>query len=210
MLVVGLTGGIGSGKSSVANMFASLGAPVIDADVIARELVANQVNISEQIIQHFGDLVIDPDGSLDRNKLRKIIFADKVARLWLEALLHPLIIQEMQQLLTQITAAYCIMVIPLLIEATEPYTLIDRILLVDAPEKLQVERAVNRDRITEVEVKQILASQATRDQRLQMADDVIVNDRDLDLREFAHPVGSGSTADDAALAEHRAQDRSLR
>lgn len=136
MLRIGLTGGIGSGKSSVANMFASLGAPVIDADVIARELVANQVNISEQIIQHFGDLVIDPDGSLDRNKLRKIIFADKVARHWLEALLHPLIIQEMQQLLTQISAAYCIMVIPLLIEATEPYTLVDRILLVDAPGKI--------------------------------------------------------------------------
>lgn len=181
MLRIGLTGGIGSGKSSVANMFASLGAPVIDADVIARELVANQLNISEQIIQHFGDLVVNPDGSLDRNKLRKVVFADKVARHWLEALLHPLIIQEIQQLLTQITAAYCIMVIPLLIEATEPYSLVDRILLVDVPEKLQVERAINRDRITEVEVQQILASQATRDQRLQMADDVIVNDRDLDF-----------------------------
>jgi dephospho-CoA kinase len=179
MLRIGLTGGIGSGKSLVAKMFGSLDVPVIDADVIAREVVANHVNVSKQIIQRFGNLVVNNDGTLDRNKLRKIIFVDKVARQWLEALLHPLIIQKMQYLLAQITSAYCILVIPLLIEATEPYTLVDRILLVDTPEELQVERAIKRDYVTEGEVRQILVSQATREQRLQTADEVIVNDRDL-------------------------------
>ena len=179
MLKIGLTGAIGSGKSLVAHMFSALSVPVIDADVIARELVASHANVATKIIQHFGALVVDDDGSLDRNKLRKLIFTDKVARHWLEEWLHPLIIQKMRYLSAQITAAYCVLVIPLLIEAAESRTLVDRILLVDVPEKLQIERTIKRDRISEKEVQYILNSQATRDQRLQIADDVIVNDRNF-------------------------------
>ncbi len=178
MLKIGLTGGIGSGKSSVAKLFADLAIPVIDADVIARQVV-NDTKIVTQIVQHFGAEVANAAGDLNRSRLRQIIFADPAERRWLEALLHPLIIQEIQHLLAHEAAPYSIIVIPLLIEATDPYTLVDRILLVDAPEKIQIKRTIARDNLTEEEVNRILASQATRAQRLKMADDVIVNDRDL-------------------------------
>jgi dephospho-CoA kinase len=137
MLVVGLTGGIGSGKSTVANMFAALGVSVIDADVISREITQSGKPAFNSIIKHFGERLILPDGKLDRSQLRDIIFEDPKQRLWLENLTHPLIRDEMSRQIKNITAPYCIAVIPLLLEV-EFYSFINRILVVDASEQKQI------------------------------------------------------------------------
>ncbi|HVV69196.1 MAG TPA: dephospho-CoA kinase [Patescibacteria group bacterium] len=179
MLKVGLTGGIGSGKSTVASLFAKLGVPVIDADIIAREVIADSI-ITKEIMQHFGSQVLHESGSLDRQILRKIVFEQPKERRWLEALLHPLIITEMQRQVDKLQSPYCLLVIPLLIEATLSYALVDRILVVDTSEGIQIKRTEARDHLTAEEVQRILDSQATRAQRLQQADDVIVNAGDLE------------------------------
>lgn len=178
MLVIGVTGGIGSGKSAVTDRFAEHGICVVDADVTARVVVEPEKPALKKIAEHFGSHLILDDGSLDRAALRKIVFADKEQRLWLEQLTHPLIGEEIVRQIQNSQSPYTIFVSPLLIE-TSQQALADRILLVDVPVELQIERTMARDNNSEEQVRAIIASQASREERLQRADDVIVNDKDL-------------------------------
>ena len=174
MLKIGLTGGIGSGKSTAAEQFLKLGAPVIDADVIAREIVEPGKPALEAVIAAFGDQVVGENGRLDRKALRSIVFADPEQKARLESILHPQIYTEILHQLEQITYPYCVVVIPLLAESKRNYPL-DRILVVDLPEKLQIARTSTRDKESAKHVEQIIQSQASRQQRLPIADDVIEN-----------------------------------
>lgn len=177
-LRVGLTGGIGSGKSTVANYFAALGVPIIDADQIAHEITKKDKASIRIIADHFGADIIAPDGSLQRNKLRQIIFNNKDERLWLEQLLHPLIRKAMFEQMQTCHYPYCILVIPLLAESNE-IDFIDRVLVVDAPLELRKQRAQQRDDTTNEDIEKIIRSQSNHQQRLSIADDVITNDADL-------------------------------
>lgn len=179
MLVIGLTGGIGSGKTSVANLFATLGAPIIDADVIAREVIEPSTQAFQTLVAHFSTAVLKPNGELDRAKLRDIIFKDERERQWLENLLHPLIRSEIERQIQHLTTPYCIAVIPLLLEVS-PYDFIDRILIIDTPETHQIDRVTKRDKASREQVETILKSQIERSARLQKADDVIINDGKLE------------------------------
>ncbi len=174
-LRVGLTGGIGSGKSLVSGLFAELGVTVIDTDVIAREVVAPGTPLLAKLATEFGKTILTLSGELDRKRLRELIFADAAARHRLEALLHPAIRGEMEQRLRACSQPYAIVVIPLLLEAGWEDA-VDRILVVDAPESLQIERAVTRDGISVQQVEAIMATQTSRQARLEAADDVICND----------------------------------
>lgn len=178
MRIIGLTGGIGSGKSTVADLFSKLGAPIIDSDVIAREVLMEETPL-KKIVAHFGTQILDAKAQLDRTKLRKLIFENATQREWLENLLHPLIIAEIKKRIATLHTAYCIVVIPLLMEVPEAKKLVDRILVVDASEELQIQRTVVRDHSTPEEVKRILASQINRAQRLKIADDVVSNTGDI-------------------------------
>jgi dephospho-CoA kinase len=175
MFAVGLTGGIGSGKSTVADLFAELGTPVIDTDAIARELTAAGGAALQEVHARFGDAVMQADGTLDRAALRRRIFADSAARRQLEAILHPRIRQAVEQTLATLTAPYALVVIPLLVETGGYRDVLNRVLVVDCPEDLQVARVMARSGLTRDEVKAILAAQAGRAERLAAADDVIVN-----------------------------------
>jgi dephospho-CoA kinase len=175
MFIVGLTGGIGSGKSTVADCFASLGVPVVDTDVIARELTAPGGAALAQIRAAFGGAVMRADGSLDRAALRRLVFADNAARLQLEAILHPRIRQVVAEVLATLNAPYALVVIPLLVETGGYRDLLNRVLVVDCPEAAQIERVMARNGLTREEVTAILAAQAGRAERLAAADDVIVN-----------------------------------
>lgn len=184
MLVIGLTGGIGSGKSTVAELFSGLGVPVIDTDRIAHELTVSGSAALAAIHQAFGDSVISNDGSLDRTILRDIVFGDAAARKKLEAILHPRIRREVESSLDSLDAPYVLLVIPLLVEAGGYADLIDRVLVIDCPEALQVSRVITRNGMSQQEVMAIMAAQASRDRRLQSADDVIVNgDMNAGLKE---------------------------
>lgn len=178
-LIVGLTGGIGSGKSTVAEGFAALGIPVIDADRLAHELVEPRQPALEEIIATFGVDCIREDGRLDREYMRRQIYADAARKRQLEAILHPRIRQRIKTLLAGISAPYCIVVIPLLLE-TGQTDLVDRILVVDTPEKEQLKRVAARDGLTHNAVMAIMAAQTDRSTRLNAADDVIINDSELD------------------------------
>jgi dephospho-CoA kinase len=175
MFAVGLTGGIGSGKSTVADLFAELGVPVIDTDVIARELTAPGNATLEMIRAAFGESVMQADGTLDRAALRRRIFADSAARQQLEAILHPRIRQFVEQTLATLVASYALVVIPLLVETGGYRDVLSRILVIDCPEDLQIARVMARSGLAHDEVKAILAAQAGRAERLAAADDVIVN-----------------------------------
>jgi dephospho-CoA kinase len=179
MLVVGLTGGIGSGKTTVANLFAELGVPIIDTDLIARQLVEPGKPALADIVRQFGDEILQADGELDRSRLADISFRDKALRLRLEAILHPAIRQEMLRQLENLQAAYAIVVIPLLVETGQSQGL-DRVLLVDCPEAEQITRVSKRDGRPLQQIQAILQSQATRQQRQAIADDVILNGGSLD------------------------------
>jgi dephospho-CoA kinase len=179
MLVVGLTGGIGSGKTTVANLFAELGVPIIDTDLIARQLVEPGKPALADIVRQFGDEILQADGELDRSRLADISFRDKALRLRLEAILHPAIRQEMLRQLKNLQAAYAIVVIPLLVETGQSQGL-DRVLLVDCPEAEQITRVSKRDGRPLQQIQAILQSQATRQQRQAIADDVILNGGSLD------------------------------
>lgn len=174
MFTVGLTGGIGSGKSTVADCFASHGVPVIDTDVIARELTSDGEALA-QIRAVFGDAVMRADGTLDRAVLRRRVFADSAARRQLEAILHPRIRQTVERTLATLTAPYVLVVIPLLVETGGYRDLLDRVLVVDCPEDVQIARVMARSGLTRDEVAAVLAAQAGRAERLAVADDVIVN-----------------------------------
>lgn len=186
MLVVALTGGIGSGKSTVANLFAAYGITIIDADAIAYSLTQAGQPALSNIVDHYGKELLLDNNNLDRKKLRHIIFSNAAERHWLQDLLHPLIRAEIEARLSKIHTPhpYCIVVIPLLFEVT-PYPFIDRILVVDASESAQIERVMLRDYASSTEIKDILQTQITREQRLAQADDIIINDgllADLELQ----------------------------
>lgn len=174
MLVIGLTGGIGSGKSTVADLFAKHGITIIDADAIARQVTNTEHPALQKISGYFGSDILLTDGSLDRTKLKKIIFSEPQKREWLEQLLHPLIRQEMKNCIQTALSPYCIAMIPLLLE-TSPNPLIDRILIVDTAEEEQIIRIQKRDGVSKIEAESILKAQINREQRLNAAHDIILN-----------------------------------
>ncbi|WP_095109486.1 dephospho-CoA kinase [Pseudomonas sp. Irchel 3E20] len=176
--VLGLTGGIGSGKSAAAQRFIELGVHVVDADHASRWVVEPGRPALAQIAEHFGPGVLQADGQLDRGALRALIFQEPQERRWLEALLHPLIAREIADNLASATSPYAILVSPLLIEAGQR-AITQRVLVVDAPQPLQIARTLLRDQTSEEQVQAILKAQASREERLRHADDVLVNDRDL-------------------------------
>ncbi|MGB5538530.1 MAG: dephospho-CoA kinase [Gammaproteobacteria bacterium] len=178
-LVIGLTGGIGSGKSTVAGEFSKLGVPVLDTDQLARELVIPGQPALQEIVTHFGPRALLDDGTLDRAYLRTRIFSDSTDKQALEAILHPRIRQRVREWLATITSPYCIVMIPLLLE-TQQSDLVDRILVVDAPEKEQLKRVAARDGLSHNVVAGIMAAQIDRESRLSAADDIIVNDAGVD------------------------------
>ena len=178
MFKVGLTGGIASGKTRVAEFFAARGVPVIDSDQIAREIVAPGAPALAAIRERFGEGVMAADGNLDRRALRAIVFVDPAARRDLEAITHPAIRARMAELNAQARGPYVINAIPLLTEGGGRRDL-DRVLVVDCPEDLQIARVMARDQVDEAGARAVLAAQASRAARLAIADDVIVNDGDL-------------------------------
>lgn len=176
--ILGLTGGIGSGKSAAAERFVELGVHLIDADQAARWVVEPGRPALASIVERFGAGVLQGDGQLDRAALRQLIFADPEQRRWLEALLHPLIGQEIFSYLAKAESPYAVYVSPLLIESGQ-YRKTQRVLVIDVPQALQVQRTLQRDGTNPEQVQAILAAQATREERLRHADDVLVNDRDV-------------------------------
>ncbi|MES9944174.1 MAG: dephospho-CoA kinase [Candidatus Thiodiazotropha sp.] len=179
MLVVALTGGIGSGKSAVSSHLESLGVPVIDADLLAHKLVKPGSPALLEIQATFGDELVNANGALDRSALRKIVFDDPQQRRRLEEILHPRIRKAMEDWIANQTAPYAVLVIPLLFEAGQT-SLADRVLVVDCEESRQIERVLNRDQLSRNQIEQIMTSQVDRQTRLQGADDIIENNGSLD------------------------------
>ncbi|WP_434358408.1 dephospho-CoA kinase [Parasalinivibrio latis] len=173
--VVAITGGIGSGKTTVANLFAEHGIDLVDADVIAREVVEPGSPGLGEIQERFGDGILLPSGQLDRAKLREHIFNHPEDKAWLNGLLHPMIREEMLRQCQEATSPYCLLIVPLLVE-NKLQNMADRVLVVDVSESTQVARTVSRDNVSEAQVKNILSAQATREERLAVADDIIEND----------------------------------
>jgi dephospho-coA kinase len=176
--VVGLTGGIGSGKSTIAELFAELGVPIVDADLVARQVVEKGSPLLAEIAAHFGPEILLEDGALNRAALREKVFNHESEKQWLNQLLHPAIRHEMLQQLAAQDAPYCIFMVPLLIE-NNLTALCQRILVVDVLEHTQVERAGQRDNNQVEQIKRIMQSQVSRQERLKYADDVINNNEDL-------------------------------
>ena len=174
-LRIGLTGGIASGKSMVTQRFAELGVPVIDADVASRSVVEPGKPGLAQVVRRFGVGVLDADGRLDRRALRSLIFKDSSLRQALDAILHPLIRAEMEREAAEANGPYVVMAIPLLVEGGSPGKRVDRVLVVDADETLQIQRLRARDGSSEDEARAIIVSQASRTARLAAADDVLLN-----------------------------------
>ena len=179
-LVVGLTGGIGSGKSAAAAEFGRLGATVVDTDAIAHELTLAGGAAMAQVRRLFGDDFIDASGALDRAKMRTLAFRDPAAKKKLEQLLHPMIRAESERRIAAASGPYVIHVVPLLVESPGYRQRVTRVLVVDCPEDVQVERVRQRSRLSEEEIRRIVASQAKREERLAAADDVIDNSASLD------------------------------
>lgn len=180
MYLVGLTGGIGSGKSEAARIFKGLGVPVIDTDAIAFELTASGQPILKEIITHFGDLYLRPDQTLDRAALRKKVFTDKAARLKLETILHPAIYEVVQQSIKKNAGApYQVIAVPLLFETERYQKLVQRSLLIDCDEALQISRTTARSGLSPAEVEAIMLAQMPRTERIHRADDIISNNDDL-------------------------------
>lgn len=178
-LIIGLTGGIGSGKSAVAELFIKEGITVVDADVAARRVVEPGSPALNAIAEHFGQDVLQADGCLDRAALRAIVFDNENERLWLEQLLHPAIGQWITEQLTNAQSPYAILESPLLLE-TSQHKMADRIIVVDVPEQVQIDRASARDGNTPEQIKAIIAAQMNRQARLEKADDVIDNSGSLE------------------------------
>jgi dephospho-CoA kinase len=181
VFTVGLTGGIGCGKSTVADMFAARGASVIDTDQIAHALTAPHGAAMPALLAEFGDAFATPEGALDRARMRNLVFADPGARTRLEAILHPKIREATAAAAAIATGPYVMFVVPLLVESGSWSERLHRIAVIDCPEQLQVQRVMARSRLPEAQVRAIMAAQATRQQRLAAADDVILNDDGIDL-----------------------------
>lgn len=178
MYTVGLTGGIASGKSTVAKLFAAHGVTIIDADVIAREVILPGENAYDAIIAYFGHNMVGADKHIDRTQLRQIVFSNPEKRLWLEKLLHPLIRARMIACSLEANTPYCIHVIPLLIE-TLPHPEINRILVVDVRVETQIKRLEERDQLDKMMIDKMLQAQISREKRLAHADDVLANEGNL-------------------------------
>lgn len=174
-----LTGGIASGKSIVSKKFEELGIPVIDTDLISRKVIEPGKKTLTRIISEFGVYYLTPEGTLDRSKIRKLIFSDMEARRKLESIIHPAIAIEVAHQLEDLHSPYCLLVIPLFAESPN-YNWVDRVLLVDVPEEIQIKRVIERDRIEREQAKAILEAQSSREDRINLADDVILNDQSLD------------------------------
>ncbi|MFN1619043.1 dephospho-CoA kinase [Vibrio rotiferianus] len=173
--VIGLTGGIASGKTTVANLFKQhFKIDIVDADIVAREVVEPNSPGLNAIIEHFGTDIVHDDQTLDRAKLRERIFSHPEEKAWLNGLLHPMISEKMIEDLEQVTSNYALLVVPLLVE-NKLDSLCDRVLVVDVEPQTQISRTVKRDNVSEEQAKAILASQASREQRLALADDVVKN-----------------------------------
>jgi len=178
--VVGLTGGIGCGKSSASQFFSDLGIDVIDTDIIARQLTQPNGSAISLIQNTFGSSVITADGALDRNKMRDLVFANSESRHKLEQILHPLILKAVIRRIKQSQAPYVIVVIPLLFETNDYNHLIQHILVIDCDEQQQLLRTMERSNLSEQKVRSIMATQVTRETRIQKADDVILNNQDIE------------------------------
>lgn len=179
MLVIGLTGGIASGKSLVGNFFTQYGIDVFDTDTIARECVQPTTPAYKKLVEHFGTEILDNQLKIDRSKLRKIIFHDSEQKKWLETLLHPLIRQRTKELISSSISPYCLVIIPLLYE-TWPNPLIDRVLVVDCEPQIQLKRLKNRDNIDQQLANKMLQQQASREQRLSIANDIVTNNNGME------------------------------
>jgi dephospho-CoA kinase len=177
--VVGLTGGIGSGKSAAANCFAVQGITVVDTDAIAHELAAAGGAAMPALLAEFGPEVASPDGALDRARMRRLVFADPAARGRLEAILHPLIRELSRVRCRDAVSPYVILAVPLLVESGAYRDRCQRIVVVDCPESLQISRVMARNALPEAEVRAIMAAQVSRAERLAVADDILSNDGDL-------------------------------
>ena len=174
-MIVGLTGGIGSGKTAVSDLFQDLGITIVDADLASRVVVEKGREELSKIAEHFGEDILNSSGELDRAKLREVIFKSEEEKLWLESLLHPAIASQIQKELDLSESPYAILVSPLLLE-TDQKNFCSTVLVVDVPVEIQIERTSKRDNVSEEQVKSIIASQIDRDSRLEQADEVILND----------------------------------
>ena len=189
MLVIALTGGIGSGKTTVSEIFKTKNIPIIDTDIIARQIVEKGKPAYNEIIKQFGEGILNKNKNIDRQFLRELIFSSTKKRLQLENILHPIIWNEVKSQLASIssnvsvTPPYCIVVVPLLLEnssKTRPITF-DRVLVIDVPEEIQLERSMKRDNSSESITKNIMKNQVSRQIRINAADDIIINTKDLDF-----------------------------
>lgn len=178
MLKIGLTGGIGSGKSTVCRLFSEWDVPIIDADVIARQLVEPEQPALMRLAEVFGKEILSDDGRLDRAKLRAKVFSDACARQQLDAIMHPLVYQEIESVVTCLQGTYCVIAIPLLLETNKQHV-VDRVLVVDCSVEAQMQRILERDKIKREQAQAIIAAQVDRQQRLAAADDIIDNSTTL-------------------------------
>ena len=175
---VGLTGGIGSGKSTVKNCFDELGVPTIDADEISHRITRPGQEAFNEVVARFGKESLDESGKLDRQRLRALIFAQPAMKKELEAIVHPRVRKEIQAFINQVNYPYCVICIPLLLE-TDGQAAMDRVLVVDAPEKLQIARVSRRDRTDKDQTRSIIKAQISRGERLRRAHDIILNDGNI-------------------------------
>lgn len=178
-MIIGLTGGIGSGKTAVSDTFKSLGIDIVDADVSSRRVVEKGQPALDDIQAHFGDGILDSENNLDRAKLREIIFKNPQERVWLEKLLHPKIAEHIKDQLESSNSPYCILVSPLLLE-TEQKSYCSFVLVVDVPEESQIARTAKRDGVSEEQVKNIISAQIDREKRIEQADEIIINDGSME------------------------------
>ena len=174
MLIIGLTGGIGSGKSVASDKFKSLGIVVVDADVASRTVVEPGKPALKEIQDHFGSGIITAEGKLDRNKLREIIATDAEERKWLESVLHPKIGEQITKEISESTSVYTLFVAPLLLE-TNSQEMCSRVVVVDVPKDVQIQRTAKRDKVSSNQVEQMVAAQMKREKRLEKADDILLN-----------------------------------
>lgn len=178
-MLIGLTGGIGSGKSAVGNFFIELGIDVVDADDLARAAIAEGTQGSELIIKRFGNDILDHSQQIDRKKLRKVIFGNPEEKQFLESIIHPEVAKAMTEFVKNAQSPFKMIIVPLLFE-TDSQNMYDRVLFIDTSEELQIKRASARDGVDEANIKSIIGNQLPRNEKLNLADDIIVNNAGLD------------------------------